>query len=170
MASGVRPTSRIGPVDNDVLFAAVSRTDDMLTGLLVGIAVVAAATSTVLTIGGGLPGRALVVAAAGVFAFRARTYGALRHRTAVLVAAGLAGTPLLAMAVFARSGGLLVAIVFGVAGLVTISVGAGERGGQQWSPHLGRLGDLLEMASLAAVVPIVCIVLGLYARLRGLHL
>lgn len=164
------PVPRTGPVDSDALFAAVARTDDMLMGLLVGIAVITVATSTVLAIRGGWPGRLLVAAAAGSFAFRARSYAALRHRTAVLVTAGLAGAPLMAIAVFAGTGALLVAAVLGVAGLVISAVGASERAGQQRPPHLGRLGDVLEMVSLAAVVPIVCVVLGLYARLRGLHL
>jgi type VII secretion integral membrane protein EccD len=159
-----------GPVDTDALFAAVSRTDKVLTGLLVGIAVATAAASAVLAIEGGWPARLLLLAAAGSFALRGRMYAAFRHRTAALITAGLAGAPLIAVGIFVGAAALLVAAVFGVVGLITIALGAGSGGVEHRSPYLGRLADLAELVSLAAIVPLVCVVLGLYARLRGLHL
>jgi hypothetical protein len=159
-----------GPVDTDALFAAVSRTDNVLTGLLVGIAVATAAASAVLAIEGGWPARLLLLAAAGSFALRGRMYAAFRHRTAALITAGLAGAPLIAVGIFVGAAALLVAAVFGVVGLITIALGAGSGGVEHRSPYLGRLADLAELVSLAAIVPLVCVVLGLYARLRGLHL
>ncbi len=164
------PSSRSGPVDTDLLFAAVSRTDDMLTGLLVGVAVATAASAAVVAVSGGWPGRLLLLAAAAAIALRARMYAAVRHRTAALVTAGLAAVPLVAVGIFAGSAALLVAAVFGIAGLITLGLGAGERSGGPVSPYLGRLADLAEVLSLAAIVPLVCVVLGLYSRLRGLHL
>src|SRR5262249_7012122 len=109
LAGPSEPTSSPGPVDSDALFAAVSRTDDMLTGLLVGMAMGTGATATVVSIGGGWPGRLLALAAAGSFAFRARTYAAARHRAAMLVTAGLASLPLLAIGTIVGTGGLFVA-------------------------------------------------------------
>jgi len=159
-----------GPVDTDRLFAAVSRTDDMLTGLLVGVAIATAASAAVIAAGGDWPGRLLLLAAAGAIALRARMYAAVRHRAAALVTAGLAAAPLIAVGIFAGSAALLVAAVFGIIGLITIGLGAGERAGGPVSPYLGRLADLAEVVSLAAIVPLVCVVLGLYSRLRGLHL
>ncbi len=159
-----------GPVDTDRLFAVVSRTDDMLAGLLVGVAIATAASAAVIAVGGGWPGRWLLLAAAGAIGLRARMYAAVRHRAAALVTAGLAATPLIGVGVFAGSAALLVAAVFGIAGLITIGLGAGERAGGPVSPYLGRLADLAEVVSLAAIVPLVCVVLGLYSRLRGLHL
>jgi type VII secretion integral membrane protein EccD len=164
------PASGSGPVDTDRLFAAVSRTDDMLAGLLVGVAIAAAASAAVVAVGGGWPGRLLLLAAAGAIALRARMYAAVRHRAAALVTAGLAAAPLIAVGIFAGSAALLVAAIFGIVGLITIGLGAGERAGGPVSPYLGRLADLAEVASLAAIVPLVCVVLGLYSRLRGLHL
>jgi len=164
------PGSRSGPVDTDLLFAAVSRTDDMLTGLLVGVGIATAASAAVIAVGGGWPGRLLLLSAAGATALRARMYAAIRHRTAALVTAGLAAAPLVAVGRFAGSAALLVAAVFGIVGLITIGLGAGHRAGGPVSPYLGRLADLAEVLSLAAIVPLVCVVLGLYSRLRGLHL
>ncbi len=164
------PGSGSGPVDTDRLFAAVSRTDDMLAGLLVGVAIATAASAAVIAVGGGWPGRLLLLAAAGAIALRARMYAAVRHRAAALVTAGLAAAPLIAVGIFAGSAALLVAAVFGLVGLITIGLGAGERAGGPVSPYLGRLADLAEVVSLAAIVPLVCVVLGLYSRLRGLHL
>jgi hypothetical protein len=164
------PGSRSGPVDTDLLFAAVSRTDDMLTGLLTGVAIATAASAAVIAGGGGWPGRLLLLSAAGAIALRARMYAAVRHRTVALVTAGLAAAPLIAVGLFAGSAALLVAAAFGIVGLITIGLGAGERAGGPVSPYLGRLADLAEVLSLAAIVPLVCVVLGLYSRLRGLHL
>lgn len=167
---GGAETTRSGPVDTDLLFAAVSHTDDMLTGLLIGIAIVTAGTAAVTAVGGGWPGRLLLLAAAGAIALRARMYAAVRHRTTALVTAGLAGAPLIAVGSLVGSAALLIAAVFGVIGLITVGLGAGERAGEPVSPYLGRLADLAEVLSLAAIVPLVCVVLGLYSRLRGLHL
>ena len=169
-AGGWDPGSGSGPVDTDRLFAAVSRTDDMLAGLLVGVAIATAASAAVIAAGGGWPGRLLLLAAAGAIALRARMYAAVRHRAAALVTAALAAAPLIAVGIFAGSAALLVAAVFGIVGLITIGLGAGERAGGPVSPYLGRLADLAEVVSLAAIVPLVCVVLGLYSRLRGLHL
>jgi type VII secretion integral membrane protein EccD len=164
------PGTGSGAVDTDLLFAAVSRTDDMLTGLLVGVAIATAAAAAVIAIDGGWAGRLLLLAVAGAMALRARMYAAVRHRTAALVTAGLAAAPLIAVGSFVGSAALLVAAVFGIIGLITIGLGAGERAGGPVSPYLGRLADLAEIVSLAAIVPLVCVVLGLYSRLRGLHL
>ena len=169
-SAGAERGTRSGPVDTDLLFAAVSRTDDMLTGLLVGGAIATAATAAVIAIDGGWPGRLLLLAAAGAISLRARMYAAVRHRTAALVTAGLAAAPLMAVGSFVGSAALLVAAIFGIVGLITIGLGAGERAGGPVSPYLGRLADLAEIVSLAAIVPLVCVVLGLYSRLRGLHL
>jgi EccD-like transmembrane domain len=164
------PGTGSGAVDTDLLFAAVSRTDDMLTGLLVGVAIATAAAAAVIAIDGGWAGRLLLLAVAGAMALRARMYAAVRHRTAALVTAGLAAAPLIAVGSFVGSAALLVAAVFGIIGLITIGLGAGERAGGPVSPYLGRLADLAEIVSLAAIVPLVCVVLGLYSRLRGLNL
>lgn len=161
--------ARSGPVDTGALFAAVSRTDDMLTGLLIGVAIAAAAAAVVLAVGGGWPGRLLLLAAAGAFALRGRMYAALRHRAVVLVTAGLVAAPLVGVGIFAGAAALPLAAVLGVAGLITIGIGAANTD-EERAPSLGRLADLAELVSLAAIVPLVCVVLGLYARLRGLHL
>ncbi|HKE67227.1 MAG TPA: type VII secretion integral membrane protein EccD [Micromonosporaceae bacterium] len=166
---GLSSRARSGPVDTSALFTAVSRTDDMLTGLLIGVALAAAAAAVVLAVGGGWPGRLLLLAAAGAFALRGRMYAALRHRAVVLATAGLVAAPLVGVGIFAGAAALPLAAVIGVAGLITIGLGAAN-GDEERTPHLGRLADLAEVVSLAAIVPLVCVVLGLYARLRGLHL
>jgi type VII secretion integral membrane protein EccD len=171
VADTVAPTRRglAGPVDTNRLFVAVSRTDDVLTGLLVGTAVATAASAAAVAVAGGWAGRSLLLAAAGAIALRARMYAAVRHRTAALVTAAAAALPLVAVGAYVGSAALLVAALFGVIGLITIGR-AGERSGGETSPYLGRLADLAEVLSLAAIVPLVCLVLGLYARLRNLSL
>jgi hypothetical protein len=156
----------VAPVDADALFRAVSRTDDVLAGLLAGVAVAIAGAAVVLAVGGGWAGRLLVIAAACACALRARSYASVWHRAAALIGAALTAAPLLVVTMADGSVGLVVAAGLAGVGLFTISVGTGDRG----SPYLGRLADVVEVVSLAAIVPLVCVTLGLYMRLRQLHL
>jgi type VII secretion integral membrane protein EccD len=151
-----------GPVDLDTLRAAMRRADDVLTGLLLGVSAAAAGASAVLVAGGGWAAQTLVAVAAIGLALRARAFPALRHRAVALSGAGLAGAALAASLV---GHGLLVAAALAVLALVILGTANARP-----SPYLGRAGDLLEVACLAAVVPLVCAVLGLYGRIRGLHL
>ncbi|MEU1686115.1 type VII secretion integral membrane protein EccD [Micromonospora sp. NPDC005707] len=155
--------------DRGRVHAAVARTEEMLTGMLLGHAVLAVAATAVLAATGGLAGRLLVAVGCGVLLLRSRLFVAVRHRVPA-VAAGLAGYALLGAVLADRAGpaGRLALTVGGLA-LALVAVAAGATYARRpVSPYLGRLADLTDTALVVAVVPVACAVLDLYDRARGL--
>ncbi|MFG1774912.1 type VII secretion integral membrane protein EccD [Micromonospora sp. NPDC049048] len=155
--------------DRDRVYAAVARTEEMLTGMLLGHAVLAVAAAVVLSLSGGTAGRLLVAVAAAVLLLRSRLFVALRHRVPT-VAAGLAGYAVLGAVLVERSGpaGRLALVVGGLA-LALVAVAAGTTYARRpVSPYVGRIADLTDTALVVSVVPVACAVLDLYERARGL--
>ncbi|MEH1099246.1 type VII secretion integral membrane protein EccD [Micromonospora sp. CPCC 205561] len=155
--------------DRDRVYAAVARTEEMLTGMLLGHALLATAAAVVLALSGGVAGRLLVAVAAAVLLLRSRLFVSLRHRTPT-VAAGLAKYAVLGAVLVDRSGpaGRLALVVAGLA-LALVAVAAGTTYARRpVSPYVGRIADLTDTALVVSVVPVACAVLGLYERARGL--
>ncbi|MGW4153673.1 type VII secretion integral membrane protein EccD [Micromonospora chersina] len=155
--------------DRGRVHAAVARTEEMLTGMLLGHAVLAVLAAAVLATTGGIAGRLLVAVGCGVLLLRSRLFVAVRHRVPA-VAAGLAGYALLGAVLAGRSGpaGRLALSLGGLA-LALVAVAAGATYARRpVSPYLGRLADLTDTALVVAVVPVACAVLDLYDRARGL--
>lgn len=155
--------------DRGRVHAAVARTEEVLTGLLLGHAVLAVAATTVLVGVGGPAGRLLAAVGCAVLLLRARLFVAVRHRVPA-VAAGLAGYALLG-AVLVRGGEPAARLALAVGGvlLALIAVAAGATYARRpVSPYLGRLADLADTALVVSVVPVACAVLDLYDRARGL--
>ncbi|MFI9528088.1 type VII secretion integral membrane protein EccD [Micromonospora rosaria] len=155
--------------DRSRVHAAVARTEEMLTGLLLGHAVLAVAATVVLGALGGTAGLVLVAVGSAVLLLRARLFVALRHRVPP-VAAGLAGFAVAGLVLVDRAGptGLAVLTVAGLV-LALVTVAAGSTYAQRpVSPYLGRIADLTDTALVVSVVPVACAVLGLYDRARGL--
>ncbi len=155
--------------DRGRVYAAVARTEEMLTGMLIAHGVLAAAAAVVLGVTGGHAGRLLVAVASAVLLLRARLFAAVRHRVP-LVLAGSAGYAVLGAVLTAQTGpagqlalavgGLLVALVVVASGITYAR--------RPVSPYLGRLADVTDTVLVVSVVPIACAVLGLYERARGL--
>ncbi|MFG3708432.1 type VII secretion integral membrane protein EccD [Micromonospora sp. NPDC047670] len=155
--------------DRDRVYAAVARTEEMLTGMLLGHAVLAVAATLVLGLSGGVAGRLLVAVAAAVLLLRSRLFVALRHRVPTVVA-GLAGYAVLGAVLVDRSGpaGRLALVAGGLA-LALLAVAAGTTYARRpVSPYVGRVADLADTALVVSVVPVTCAVLDLYERARGL--
>ncbi|MFC0030698.1 type VII secretion integral membrane protein EccD [Micromonospora chaiyaphumensis] len=155
--------------DRTRVHAAVARTEEMLTGMLLGHAVLAVVAAAVLATTGGAAGRLLVAVGCGVLLLRSRLFVAVRHRVPA-VAAGLIGYALLGAVLADRAGpaGRLALTVGGLA-VALLAVAAGATYARRpVSPYLGRLADLTDTALVVAVVPVACAVLDLYDRARGL--
>ncbi|MFI0795371.1 type VII secretion integral membrane protein EccD [Micromonospora rubida] len=155
--------------DRARVYAAVARTEEMLTGMLLGHAVLAAGAVAVLAVTGGTAGRLLVAVASVVLLLRSRLFVALRHRVPP-VAAGLAGAALLG-GVLAVGSGPAGRLLLAAGGLVValVAVAAGTTYARRpVSPYVGRLADLTDTALVVSVVPVACAVLDLYERARGL--
>ncbi|PWU44054.1 type VII secretion integral membrane protein EccD [Micromonospora globispora] len=155
--------------DRGRVHAAVARTEEMLTGMLLGHAVLAVAAAAVLATAGGLAGRLLVAVGSAVLLLRSRLFVAVRHRVPAVVA-GLAGLGVLGAVLAGRvaPSGLLVLTAGGLT-LALVAVAAGTTYARRpVSPYLGRLADLTDTALVISVVPVACAVLDLYDRARGL--
>ncbi|MBQ0903493.1 type VII secretion integral membrane protein EccD [Micromonospora sp. U21] len=155
--------------DRGRVHAAVTRTEEMLTGMLLGHALLAVAAAAVLGVAGGTAGRELVAVTSAVLLLRARLFVALRHRVSPVLA-GLAGYAVLGAVLVGRAddAGRL-ALVLGGAALALVAVAAGTGYARRpVSPYLGRIADLTDTALVVAVVPVACAVLDLYDRARGL--
>ncbi|MGV9216226.1 type VII secretion integral membrane protein EccD [Micromonospora sp. RB23] len=149
--------------------AAVTRTEEMLTGMLLGHAVLAVGAAVVLGVAGGTAGPVLVAVVSAVLLLRSRLFVAVRHRVPTVLA-GLAGYAVLGAVLVDRVDDTArLALVLGGAalGLVTVAAAVGYAR-RPVSPYLGRLADLTDTALVVAVVPVACAVLDLYDRARGL--
>jgi type VII secretion integral membrane protein EccD len=155
--------------DPAVVDAAAGRTEEILTGLLIGLAVLAVAASAVLVAGGGLAGRLLVGVAAAGLLLRARLFTAVHHRVPLL-AAGLGGAAVGGAALVATGGPpVLLALAAGGTFAALAAVGAGVAYAHRPpSPYLGRAADVLDTALVVCVVPVACAVLDVYAAVRDL--
>ncbi|MEU2613300.1 type VII secretion integral membrane protein EccD [Micromonospora sp. NPDC007271] len=155
--------------DRGRVHAAVARTEEMLTGMLLGHALLAVAAAAVLAAAGGWSGRLLAAVGCGVLLLRSRLFVAVRHRVPP-VAAGLAGYVLLGAVLVGHVGpGGRFALAVGGLTLALLAVAAGAAYARRpASPYLGRLADLADTALVVSVVPVACAVLHLYDRARGL--
>ncbi|MFG2063421.1 type VII secretion integral membrane protein EccD [Micromonospora sp. NPDC048871] len=154
--------------DRSRVYAAVARTEEMLTGLLIGHALLAATAALVLS-GSGTAGRLLVAVSAAVLLLRARLFVAVRHRVPPVLA-GLAGYLLLGLDLAGTAGrnGQLVLAAAGLLIALLVVAGGTTYARRPVSPYLGRLADLSDTLLVVSVVPITCAVLGLYEQARGL--
>ncbi|MEU6205642.1 type VII secretion integral membrane protein EccD [Micromonospora musae] len=155
--------------DRGRVYAAVARTEEMLTGMLLGHAVLAVLAAVVLAVTGGVAGAVLVAVTAAVLLLRSRLFVAVRHRVPPVIG-GLVGYAVLGAVLADRAGatGRLGLAAAGVA-LAVLAVSAGTTYARRpVSPYLGRVADLADTAFVVAVVPVACAVLDLYERARGL--
>jgi hypothetical protein len=151
--------------DRARVFAAVVRSDELVTGMLLGHAVATLGAAVLLVRDGGAAGRILVVVAAVGFLLRARLFPAVRQRLPLLVAGGGAAALLL----LGAGGVPRLAVVGALVGVALVAVLAGTAYRRRPpGPYLGRAADFLDALCVVAAIPIACAVLGLYGRMRGL--
>ncbi len=154
--------------DRSRVFAAVSRSEELLTGMLLGYTVLASFATLVLAIAGGTPGRVLVAVGATALLLRSRLFVTVRQR-GPLIAAGLLGhLMLLGGLVFTAEGSTRAFFTVGAVVLALIVVLAG----QTWSrtapsPYVGRFADIFDLLIVVSVVPVAGWVLGIYAAIQS---
>lgn len=162
-----RPTSDVP--DRSRVFAAVSRSEELLTGFLLGYTVLAAFACLVLAIDGGLPGQVLVAVGATALLLRSRLFVTVRQRTP-LITAGLLGL-LLLLGGIAWSASPEVRAFFAV-GLVILALII-ILAGQSWSrstpsPYMGRIADTFDLLVVVSVVPVAAWVLNIYGTIQAM--
>ncbi|HEU4421307.1 MAG TPA: type VII secretion integral membrane protein EccD [Pilimelia sp.] len=155
--------------DRNQVNAAVARTEQLLTGMLIGHAVLCVAAAAVLVIAGGLAGRILVAVAAAALLLRSRLFVTTRQRIPLLLG-GFGGFAALGAGIVwnADTGALLGVVVLGVVAALLVVVAGATYSQRPPSPYLGRTADLLDTVIVISVVPVACAVLGLYEQVRGI--
>lgn len=159
--------SRGEPEPPDALVARALTAHATLTGVVAGCAVAVATGTMLVTLGGvraevsQVAGEAFGFATGLVLLLRARTY-VDGPRRAALVTGGL----------FCASAAFAVVVAgaperAGWAALCLMAVGLGALRRPKPTPFVTRIADLLDYAALAAVVPLSCWVIGVYALGRG---
>jgi type VII secretion integral membrane protein EccD len=148
----------------------VARSAELLTGMLLGAAVITVVGAAVLAIGGDPTALALAATVSSAYLLRARMLVAARQRAVPLVAGvlGLAVTMLgvtTAVPGWARLGvvlpGLVVLVVLVCAATLSYSR-------HPPSPRLGRLADVFDVLLTLASGPLAAAILGLFGFVRGL--
>lgn len=170
VASPQRARSAASEVpDRSRVFAAVSRSEELLTGMLLGYTVLVAFSSLVLAVDGSTSGRALVAVAATALLLRSRLFVTVRQRTP-LITAGLLGHVLL-LGGLAWTADSTVRAFFAVGAVVLALVVV--LAGQTWSrtapsPYIGRFADLFDLLVVISVVPVAAWVLDFYGTIQAL--
>jgi ESX secretion system protein EccD len=149
--------------DRATVFAAVSRTEELLAGMLLGHTVLAAGAFLVLATSGALSARILIAVSAASLLLRSRLFVTLRQRVP-LVVGGLIGTFALGTDLLRRADGtqlLMVTAVALILAIITVVAGA-TYSRKPPSPYLGRAADMLDTLVVVSVIPVACAVIGLY--------
>ncbi|GIE98064.1 type VII secretion integral membrane protein EccD [Paractinoplanes rishiriensis] len=156
--------------DRATIFAAVTRTEELLAGMLLGHAVLAAGAFLVLATSGSLSARLLMAVSAAALLLRSRLFVTLRQRVP-LVVGGLTGTFALGADLLTRADAtLLLVVTAAVLVLAIITVVAGATYSRKPpSPYLGRAADLLDTLVVVSVIPVACAVVGLYAAVGNIR-
>jgi type VII secretion integral membrane protein EccD len=169
-AAGAVDAARERP-DRVSVFAAVTRTEELLAGMLLGHAVLAAGAFLVLAASGALSARILIAIAAAALLLRSRLFVTLRQRLP-LVVGGLTGTFVLGADLLRAAGGpQLLAVTAAVLILAIVTVVAGATYSRRPpSPYLGRAADLTDTLAVVSVIPVACAVIGLYQAVGNIHI
>ncbi|MBG0560948.1 type VII secretion integral membrane protein EccD [Actinoplanes aureus] len=159
-------------LDRAEVFAAVARTEELLAGMLLGHAVLAAGAFAVLAAAGTLSARILIAVSAIALLLRSRLFVTRRQRIPLL-AGGLAGAAALG-ADLLRTGaadmpGSQPAVIAAAVLIALLTVVTGATYAERPpSPYIGRAADLLDALAVIAVIPVACAVTGLITAVSGL--
>jgi type VII secretion integral membrane protein EccD len=155
--------------ERSAVFAAVSRAAELLAGMLTGAAVVSLAATVVLVRADTTTGRLLGLAGAATLLLRARLFPAYTQRIPLLVG-GVGGLAVLVVgtsvaASSAQSRLLILLGVLIVAATVLLAGLAYSR--ERPSPYVGRVGDIVDVLVIMALIPLACAATGLFQAIQG---
>ncbi|MDQ3734965.1 MAG: type VII secretion integral membrane protein EccD [Actinomycetota bacterium] len=149
--------------------STVRRTDELMTGMLLGGSFIVVLAEIVLIMSGDVGGYILVSIVALATLLRGRLFPAVRHRAPLLVA-GIIGLTAIATGYMVGSPdsrlSITLPVIVVLAGFILAAGFVYQN--RPPSPYLGRIADIFDVLLVIAVVPTACAVLGLYGYLRGL--
>ncbi|GAA2644033.1 type VII secretion integral membrane protein EccD [Paractinoplanes durhamensis] len=149
--------------DRATVFAAVTRTEELLAGMLLGHAVLAGFAFLTLATSSSLSARILAGVAAASLLLRSRLFVTLRQRVP-LVIGGLIGIFCLGVnLLLSANGTVLITLVAVALALAVVTVAGGATYSRKPpSPYLGRAADIVDTLVVVSVIPVACAVVGLY--------
>lgn len=152
------------------VFAAAARTDEILSGLLIGLAVVSAAAGAFLTAEGRVSHQLMLAAAALALLLRARLFPIVRQRIPLLAAGVAAVLLLLGLRTtgLAGSGGVALMLALVVAAALLVASAGLLYSRKAPSPYLGRLGDIFDVVAILALIPLAGFIGGLFHYVQSL--
>ncbi len=152
------------------VFKAAARTDQILAGLLSGLAVASVVAAAFLAAAGCLTHQLMLGAAALALLLRARLFVVARQRIPLLVG-GVVVAALLAWVRAIAAGdntGLVVVLLV----VVVIALGVVAAGlvysRRAPSPYLGRISDILDVVAILALIPLTGLISGFFAYVQSL--
>ncbi|WP_199434136.1 type VII secretion integral membrane protein EccD [Qaidamihabitans albus] len=151
-----------------VVFAAAARSDEVLSGLLLGLSVVAVTAGSYLAVHGEATRLGMLAAVTVALLLRARLFAVPRQRIPLLVAGTVVGA-LLAVAFsagFDDSAWVLLLLVTAVVAALA-AFAALVYSNRNPSPYLGRIADIVDVLAVLALIPLACSITGFYAFVRG---
>ena len=156
--------------DRASVFAAVARASEILAGSLLATATTSVLAAAILFAEGGVGGATLALVAAGALPLRGRLFPTAAQRLPLL----MGGVTIVAIAGYGwvrqtppGSGRVLLLTV--ALALAAVVLGATLRYSiRSPSPYLGRIADLLDTATIMALIPLACWVLGVFQAVQGL--
>jgi type VII secretion integral membrane protein EccD len=151
------------------VFAAVARSTELLTGLLLSAAIVSVVTMVMLAASQVVAAELLSLAGALALLLRGRLFPSPAQRVPLLTA-GTFGLALLLFGLAARqSTGVRLLLLVGVlvaAALVLVAGLVYSR--RPPSPYVGRIADIADVLAIMALLPLACGVVGVYSAIQGL--
>lgn len=152
------------------VYASVRRSDELLTGMLIGNATIAVLAEIVLAVNGRENALILIGLAATSLLLQGRLFPTLRHR-APLLTAGIVGAVAVVVQALTRSDDFRVTVMVPALVVLTGLVLAAGRHYQhrQPGPYLGRIADILDVLIIIAMVPVTCFLVGFVGYIRHLY-
>lgn len=155
--------------ERNAVYDAVARSDEILTGLLLGVSIVSIAAGIRMIVAGGSAPVVLAVEAIIALLLRSRLFPTPRQRIPLMVGA-LAGVALLAVA-YAKAAGntgrmVEIVILVLVAGFVLAAGMVYSR--RPPSPYMGRIADILDVVAIISLIPTVCVITGFYSYVQAI--
>jgi type VII secretion integral membrane protein EccD len=155
---------------SETVFAAAARADEVLSGLLLGLAVTSGYASLYLIAQGGVACLIMLALVAVALLLRARLFPVPRQRVPLL-AAGLVGVFELLYWFLVRTQdntgvGLLLLTLGAIAALAVVAGLVYSR--KNPSPYLGRTADVVDVVAILALIPFAAYITGFFSYVQGL--
>jgi type VII secretion integral membrane protein EccD len=157
-------------IDGKALLRRAGAADRFATGLVAGIALVAAVALVFLAFSGGISGPVMAAVVCLSLLLRARIFRGKSQRSWMLVV-GLGGLGLLDIALSLRGTpaqtlALVLPLVLAAAAIaLTMAMWLPSH---RPTPFWGRAGDIVDMLAIVALIPLTLAVLQVYPKVRGL--